>query len=328
MSGLGRVFASVTAVSLVAGVVLFAPLSQAAPMDYPPAPVPTATATPVPTPQATPIPSPTPTPTPLATPIQAPTKPLKPGTAQLIVDGQAIEVTVTPMAENGTVVISGGSINLTISGLGTDGGGLPLLTDGSLLIVESGDIKVTGTGFSPNSVITLYLFSEPINLGQWTTNGKGQFTATVPVPAGLEPGHHTAQAVGVDKSGQTLTANIALTLLTKKPPSVKQRVGSTVYFDELASALRPADKKQLDKLVAQLPDGARKVRVTVAGYVQPSATTANDMSLSNARAKAVAKYLKDHGVTGAYIVAGHGISSAPGSQGRQAQVRIVLTVVG
>ena len=49
---------------------------------------------------------------------------------------------------------------------------------------------------------------------------------------------------------------------------MKQRVGTTVYSNELASALRPGDKKQLDKLIAQLPDGARKVRVTVAGYVQ------------------------------------------------------------
>jgi len=328
MSSIGRVMAGVLAAGVVAGALLLAPLSQAAPMDYPPAPVPTATATPVPTPQATPIASPTPTPTPLATPIQAPTKPLKPGTAQLIVDGVAIQVTVTPMAENGTIVVSGGTINLVISGLDSDGSGLPLLRDGSLLIVQSGDIKVSGTGFSPNSVITLYLFSEPINLGQWTTNGKGQFTATMPVPAGLDPGRHTAQAVGVDKTGHNLTANIALTLLTKKPSAVKQRVATTMYFNEQASALSPRDKKQLDKLIAKLPAGAKKVRVMVAGYVPPSSSTAHDKSLSRARAKAVAKYLKSHGVTGAYTVTGRGVSSAPGSHGRDAQVRVVLTVVG
>ena len=61
--------------------------------------------------------------------------------------------------------------------------------------VEAGQrVTVTGTGFTPNSELTLSLHSEPVEVGAATTDATGAFTAQVTVPSATEAGEHTIVA--------------------------------------------------------------------------------------------------------------------------------------
>lgn len=66
--------------------------------------------------------------------------------------------------------------------------------------------QVAGTGFAPNSEVTIVLFSTPTILGAVMSNSQGAFSTTVTIPSSLAAGSHTLVAIGVNAGG-TAEAN-------------------------------------------------------------------------------------------------------------------------
>ena len=74
-------------------------------------------------------------------------------------------------------------------------------------------VTVTGTGYLPNSTVTLLVYSEPQVLTTVVTDNTGSFTVEVTVPAGLPEGHHTLVASGVDASGAAYSTTLPITVV-------------------------------------------------------------------------------------------------------------------
>ena len=94
----------------------------------------------------------------------------------------------------------------------------------------------------------------------------------------------------------------------------------------MSSQLDAKDKDVLDALMRKVPKGARKVTVQALGYVQPRGATYNDESLSTARAKHAAHYLKKEGLDGAYYVSGRSRAKQPGPEARRVDITISYVV--
>jgi outer membrane protein OmpA-like peptidoglycan-associated protein len=246
----------------------------------------------------------------------------------LVVDGVSSAVKVKSEPQKAQVRITGDGIDVIISSVGPAGVTLPLGADGSLLIVPGGELVVTGKGFAPTSTMVLWLLSTPTRIGTLKASRAGTVKVSAPIPSGMAPGAHHAQAFGYSAAGQSMRVTVPVHVLARPMEMHRKQIAGTAYFAALDSHVSAEQARALDALIAKMPARARHVRVSVAGYVQPDATSANDMSLSSARAGAVAHYLRTHGVTADFNVAGRGVSSARGQDGRQAQVRIVLTVLG
>ena len=83
--------------------------------------------------------------------------------------------------------------------------------------VEAGKtVTVKGTGFAPESTVTITLHSEPVEVGTATTDENGDFTATVTVPATTEAGDHTVVAAS---NTPTVTASAPLTVTAPPAPA-------------------------------------------------------------------------------------------------------------
>ena len=83
--------------------------------------------------------------------------------------------------------------------------------------VEAGKtVTVKGTGFAPESTVTITLHSEPVEVGTATTDASGDFTATVTVPATTEAGDHTVVATS---NTPTVTASAPLTVTAPPAPA-------------------------------------------------------------------------------------------------------------
>jgi hypothetical protein len=79
-------------------------------------------------------------------------------------------------------------------------------------VVKGQQVSLHGTGYAPNSLISVIIYSTPQVLTTVMTDGSGSFTVSVTVPAGLPDGHHTLVAAGVDPSGQTRYLNLGVTV--------------------------------------------------------------------------------------------------------------------
>jgi LPXTG-motif cell wall-anchored protein len=79
--------------------------------------------------------------------------------------------------------------------------------------VKQGElITVTGTGFAPDTEVTVWLYSDPILLATITTDADGGFSYTLQVPAGFEIGeHHVVIRIGdtLLAQSQAITVSVA-----------------------------------------------------------------------------------------------------------------------
>lgn len=62
-------------------------------------------------------------------------------------------------------------------------------------------VLIEGTGFAPNSMVDVYVYSTPTYAGTGAVNANGSFSFTVALPAGLANGPHTVVAAGFDPQG-------------------------------------------------------------------------------------------------------------------------------
>jgi len=79
-------------------------------------------------------------------------------------------------------------------------------------VVKGQQVKLHGTGYQPNSLVSVIIYSTPQVLTAVQTDASGAFDVTVTVPAGLASGNHTLVAAGVDRSGQTRYMNLPITV--------------------------------------------------------------------------------------------------------------------
>jgi hypothetical protein len=83
---------------------------------------------------------------------------------------------------------------------------------GSTVTSDGNTITVSGSGFAPDSDVTVVLHSDPVVLGIAHTDAAGNFTATFTIPAGTPAGDHHLVFTGVDAFGNPITVEQAITL--------------------------------------------------------------------------------------------------------------------
>lgn len=83
-------------------------------------------------------------------------------------------------------------------------------------VVKGHDVKLHGTGYQPNTLVSIIVYSTPQVLTTVMTDASGSFDVTVTVPAGLPDGHHTLVAAGVDPAGQTRYMTLPITVTAGK----------------------------------------------------------------------------------------------------------------
>lgn len=176
---------------------------------------------------AGPCPAPDPGPTPAApnepavTPV-APTQPpvidqlvtQVPGTSNMTIGGQVVQVERESQPRGRGVTLSAGPVTMTMRSTTPNGQAVPLTADGSLILARSGEVPIEASGLSPGSVVTQTLFSDPIDLGSSVVDASGDFRATPKIPPTTPLGNHTLSVRGTTNTGHPFTLNIGVTVAT------------------------------------------------------------------------------------------------------------------
>jgi len=101
-------------------------------------------------------------------------------------------------------------------------------------VTAGASVTVTGTGFDAGEPVDITLRSTPISLGVASAGADGGVSATVTIPAGLEPGVHRIELAG-RQSGTTVSSSIEVVAAAAAQPTLPVTGART--GPELAAAL-------------------------------------------------------------------------------------------
>src|SRR5690606_26548904 len=124
---------------------------------------------------------------------------LQPGETIIMVDGQPKIVTVE-VIDNSYLRLRGDGFAMDLTSIGVNGKLIPITNVDAVIHIVRGQgavVQLTGYGFEPGTVVTMYIFSTPQLLGRVPVQEDGTFDGTLSIPADLELGRHTLQANGV-----------------------------------------------------------------------------------------------------------------------------------
>ena len=141
-------------------------------------------------------------------PIDVPTIPR--GGSALRIAGKEVPLKIT-RREN-QLLLNAQNFDAAFSGVRTDGTVIPLDTDGNIRLDKGDAIKVTVTGFAPESQVEIRLYSEPILLGMGAVNDGGTVTQAYQIPQTVPAGSHRVVLSGKNYSGDKVVFTVGIVL--------------------------------------------------------------------------------------------------------------------
>lgn len=277
--------------------------------------------TPIVTPTPTPTPEPTVKPLPPIVPLPLAQQPAA-GAATLSEESKETAGLAVPNSGNNGLSVNSQGWTLKVSSTNLEGQPSPLDAQ-SRVILEGGQyVHAEGSGFLPNTEVHLYVLDSPILLGILMTDATGNFTGSVPVPAGLSVGTHTFQVAGYS-TGRTLRW-ASLQAVVQAP--VGKVLTAKVYFKPNSAWLTANARKTLKSLASKVAKGYTELKVGVVGFVYHYDTKAANARVSTARAKNVSALLKKYGLKGLFVAVGKGRAIETDKTARRVEVTITYKV--
>jgi alpha-tubulin suppressor-like RCC1 family protein len=122
------------------------------------------------------------------------------------------------------IVINAGKSSVNFAGLDAKGSVIGLDSSGNLRVDSNSKIRVTESGYAPNSHIAIWMFSTARQLGSGTTDAQGAYAGTFAMPAGLEIGHHRVMVTGTAVDGGELSVATGIQYGPAKRSSTMSRL--------------------------------------------------------------------------------------------------------
>jgi hypothetical protein len=130
------------------------------------------------------------------------------GQTAVQVDGVKTDATVT--RENNQMVVNAGSLSATLSGLDKAGMTAPLDSDGNVHLDGGDIIKISVGGFKPGTVVEVWLFSTPTQLGTAVVGADGTVSGEYRLPVGTKSGSHRVVVTAKMANGKPTTFTLGI----------------------------------------------------------------------------------------------------------------------
>ncbi|MGB3412430.1 MAG: fibronectin type III domain-containing protein [Microthrixaceae bacterium] len=163
-----------------------------------------------------------------------------PGKTVVTINGENTSVDSTSTPGTSAVQLSGDGWTATIGGIEGDGTPMTIDSQGRLIVLQGGSVRVTGAGFAPGTSVDVWLFSTPTFLGDVAVGVDGTFDQMLKMPEGIEIGEHTVQMNGLGQSGEVYSVSTGLILKAapeKASPEKSDPRAARLAFTGAASPL-------------------------------------------------------------------------------------------
>ena len=140
------------------------------------------------------------------------------GELDVLIDGYPRTFVAIKTGEGEVTFINGAvGQSLTIDSLTKDGDRIPLSEGNQLQLVRGQSISISANGYAQNEAMNAWLFSDPVLLGNATTNDNGSLKSKFEVPNAPADGPHTLQIRLIDVDGKIVTFAIPIVLISEVP---------------------------------------------------------------------------------------------------------------
>jgi phosphodiesterase/alkaline phosphatase D-like protein/outer membrane protein OmpA-like peptidoglycan-associated protein len=214
--------------------------------------------------------------------------------------------------------------DLKLRAIGVDGTLRILINKNQVVIDKATFIRLTGSGFKPNSLVLVSLFSEPIMVGNIATDANGAFDASLPIRDYGLVGLHTIQVNGYTPEGQVRSANLPVIFQVTTTKSL----GATYSFNPDSSAITAKTLTAIKAFLKKVPKGATNIKVGSIGYIYSASAKVSkaEVALSQARAAAIVAQFKKLGLKASFKVFGAGRSLPGNPTPRRVDVAVTYMV--
>lgn len=136
-------------------------------------------------------------------------------------------LTALPSDKSAVIEGTGWSMSLSLSG---DGSEVREDGNGVFMTLTKGEGAVfAGDGFMPGTIATIWLFSDPLKIGEVTINADGSFSGeTDVIGEAIASGEHTIQIQGVGEDGFIRAANLGVVIAN---PAVALAAPPVLFMD-------------------------------------------------------------------------------------------------
>lgn len=130
------------------------------------------------------------------------------GQAAMTVGGETVAPTVE--RRDNTLVITAGEYTATLAAIDSKGNVAALDSQGNVRLGTGQSIRVNASGFEPETVMEVWLFSTPVKLGEMSVDGTGTVSGTFTIPAGTPTGSHRMMIVAKGDKVEDTTLTVGL----------------------------------------------------------------------------------------------------------------------
>ncbi len=139
---------------------------------------------------------------------------LEVGELTATVRGQKVNV-VTETRDGQITMTLPGKVVLKIGTTDTASGGVQVSDDGVLRTYGNSQLGVSAEGFIPGTTYTVFMFSDPVELGRGEASADGTMTRTVVIPEDAETGEHTLQINGVGNGSEVVSVSMGFEVIER-----------------------------------------------------------------------------------------------------------------
>lgn len=128
-------------------------------------------------------------------------------------NGEFVEVNLVAAGTSVLQLSAAGGVVLQLQSLQMSGKPMDVSATGLMQIYHNRTIRIAGSGFAPNSVATVWMFSNEIKIGEVMTDSAGAFAEVFSITQSIPLGDHTIQINGQHDDGSVRTVALGVNVM-------------------------------------------------------------------------------------------------------------------
>jgi hypothetical protein len=132
-----------------------------------------------------------------------------------IVRGQKVDAKIDQV-NDALVITLPNEVKITIGPLTASSDSAKVSTDGILRVFNNQSVDVSSEGLVPGTTYTVFMFSDPVELGRGSASADGRVSTSVLIPKDAKAEQHTLQLNGVGKGGEVVSVSLGFKIVERQ----------------------------------------------------------------------------------------------------------------